>query len=260
MKQTIRIIARKVSVLAITIRYCRNWIPVSLARAGFIKGRFPVESRLGVKIKPWVSVRANWGSIFEPLLSDVYGVGKANNPDIILDVGANHGAFSALASFLYPQARVVAYEPNEKIWDLLDHNLQINGGQNVEVIHSALAADKRDVVFYDSGGGGSSSYVLPGENARKMQTTSLNQIEWRGARRLFIKLDCEGAEGEIIEWICRNLSALPANIQIAGEYHPWCPLPLPDAIQMLRNSGFTAEVQEKYGEEYLHANKVSDVR
>lgn len=260
MKQTVSNILRKFSILAITIRHCRNWIPVSLARAGLIEGRFPVVSRHGVKIEPWVSIRANWGSIFEPLLSDAYGIGRARNPDIILDVGANHGAFSVLASFLYPQARVVAYEPNEEIRDLLDRNLRINGRQNVEVIHRALAAESREVVFYDSGGGGSSSYVLPGENARKMQTTSLDQFEWRGARRLFIKLDCEGAEGEIIEWICRNISALPADIQIACEYHPWCPLPLHRAVQMLHAAGFTAEVQERFGEEYLQASKVPGAR
>jgi FkbM family methyltransferase len=248
-------IPRKLKIFFITIRNCRNWIHVSLARAGLCDGRFPVISRRGPKIMPWVSVRKNWESIFDPLLSDVYAIGMAKSPDVIIDVGANHGAFSVLASFQHPKARVIAFEPNSEIWALLDSNLRANGAIRVEVIHQALAAESREVTFYDSGGGGSSSYVLPGENPRTMTTTSLDKFNWNGARRLFIKLDCEGAEGEIFQWIAGHQADLPEEIDIACEYHPWCPVPLDTTMATLQKAGFSTRCENRFGELYLFASR-----
>ena len=248
------LIARKFNTLWITVRFCRNWLRVSLARYGIAFRRTGVTHRNGVTIRPHFGVRQAWGTIFEPMLADVYGIRRQALVDVVVDVGACIGAFSALAARTHPSARVIAFEPNPTALPALRANLERNGIRSVEVVERPLAATVREVTFAEAGaGGGASSFVQPGGNPRTMTTTTLGAIDWMGARRAFIKLDCEGAEGEIIEWICGNRSRLPAAVALACEYHPWCPVPIEASIRRLEQAGYIAERVMKFDEEYLFA-------
>jgi hypothetical protein len=69
-----------------------------------------------------------------------------------------------------------------------------------------------------------------------------------------VKLDCEGAEGEIIEWICAHLTALSLRIEIT-EYHHSCPIAFERLLQLLRESGFAAEHRRPFDESYIFATR-----
>ena len=87
-----------------------------------------------------------------------------------------------------------------------------------------------------------------------MPSASLETIDFSNAARVFFKVDCEGAEGEIIEWICAHRACLPASLRLACEYHPWCPVPLPDAVALLRRHDFSVETPVLFDEQYLFAS------
>ena len=67
----------------------------------------------------------------------------AAEPELIIDVGANHGLFTMLLAHLYPEAEVIALEPNP----LVVHMLRATVGarraaarrSRVRVLHAALA-------------------------------------------------------------------------------------------------------------------------
>nr|MBA3352127.1 FkbM family methyltransferase [Blastocatellia bacterium] len=104
------------------------------------------------------------------------------------------------------------------------------------------------------GAGGASGIVLQGDGpSTELESVSLGSIAFAPARCLFLKLDCEGAEGEIIERLCANLSRLPAKVNVACEYHHWCPLSLDDLLHLLRAHGFEAESRILYDESSLFA-------
>lgn len=253
----LRLVLRKLRVIRIVVTQCKNWLPVCLARFGVWRGPSLIRHRNGVAIELLGSLQNDWGQVFEPLLADVYEIASGDSIDVILDVGANVGSFTALAARCHPDARIIAYEPNDAVIPILKRNLIRNGISHAVVIPRPLAATSREVVFFDSGGGGSSSYVLQGENPRTMRTTTLDEVDWSNARHLFIKLDCEGSEGEILEWIAQRHEALPPRTSIACEYHSWCPVPIANTVRRLESIGFTVRQTSKFDEPYLIASRRS---
>ena len=56
----------------------------------------------------------------------MYDVGDCVNHSLIVDVGANIGAFCIAASRLYPQAQIICAEPSPETYFLLQWNLAEN--------------------------------------------------------------------------------------------------------------------------------------
>ncbi len=118
-----------------------------------------------------------------------------------------------------------------------------------------VTRDGREVLFSSLGsGGGSGIFLHDGGNSIALRSTSLATIAFETFRSLFLKLDCEGAEGEIIGWICAHKSTLPPDIIIACEYHHWCPIPLAEIIRELRAYEFSVEEKILFDETYLFAS------
>lgn len=60
--------------------------------------------------------------------------------DVFVDVGANIGYFSLLASKLVgPGGRVVAIEASPEVFDLLRRNLELNKAHNVRAVNVAIS-------------------------------------------------------------------------------------------------------------------------
>jgi len=249
---------RKLRTFAATVRACRNWPAIARARLEKSAPFSVLEFRNGLRLKPLPPLRETWGEVFEPAIADVYGVRKAS-PDFIVDVGANIGAFSCLAGYTNPQARVHAFEPSGKHADLLEENIALNRLSNVTVHRQAVTKDGREVIFADRGVGGASGIFLhEGGHLSKLCSVSLDCLDFSGTRSLFLKLDCEGAEGEIIEWVCANLEKLPPAITLAAEFHHWCPIPLERFGPVLQAHGFNAENRTLFDESYIFAHRTRD--
>ncbi|MEO6871050.1 MAG: FkbM family methyltransferase [Chthoniobacterales bacterium] len=144
-------------------------------------------------------LRATWGEIFEPAIADLYDF-RDTVPDLIIDIGANMGSFTCWAAYLRPKAVVHAFEPSEKHADWLEKNAVLNGLSNVGVHRKAVTNDGREVLYSHFDAGGSSGIFLHGEGrVEKITSTSLDCIDFAKSASVFFKIDCEGAEGEIIE-------------------------------------------------------------
>lgn len=73
------------------------------------------------------------------MFDDVYQVDRIKNPKIIVDVGANIGAFTVLVAKKFPGAKIVAVEPEPENVRLLKRNIALNKLTNIEVRQCAVS-------------------------------------------------------------------------------------------------------------------------
>lgn len=122
---------------------------------------------------------------------------------VIVDIGAGIGDFSLRAATAHPTNRVIAFEPFEESYRLLSRNLAENGASNVET--HAMAIGRRSGVAYLDLSGNEPLQIQSGE-ARdeagwmQVESLSLSDAFVRCAIETcdLLKLDCEGAEYEIL--------------------------------------------------------------
>ncbi len=132
----------------------------------------------------------------------------AHSQDVVYDVGANVGFFTAIAARLVgPMGRVVAFEPIEVNFNLLRHNTQLNGFTNVTANNFALAdrdgaADfllSKDATF---GGLADSAGKIENQAGKtEVKIFRLDSVVQHDSLPLpqIIKIDVEGAEEAVLD-------------------------------------------------------------
>jgi len=254
-REKITILFRKIKTLSYIISHCTNWPELLAMRLGITLKSNAIHLRNGLTLFVPPPMSQSWGALFEPAIADIYGI-RNEKWDVIIDVGSNIGGFSALAAFYHPKARIVAFEPNAEMKPYFKKNMKTNHLMNIELVCSPLTGDGRKVVFSTQENAGSSSLFLKGGgNPMEMKSETLDMVDFTDAKSVFFKLDCEGAEGEIIKWISRNIPKLPKRIKIACEYHPWCPVLIESTESILKHTGFICSRIVLFGESYLFAER-----
>jgi FkbM family methyltransferase len=144
--------------------------------------------------------------------------------DVVLDVGANIGYFSLLASQLVgPAGKVISIEASPKIHALLSENIAMNGITNVRAVNLAAAYEEGEMSIYaaDDANIGSSSTIPVEGNTRTgtVKAMSLHAIATPDelARVRLIKIDIEGAEQPVVRSIMENLALYSPDCEIALE-------------------------------------------
>ena len=141
--------------------------------------------------------------------------------DVCLDVGANVGVMTFLASTLVgPSGRVIAVEPNPDNVQLLCRGILVNGCTNVEVF--PLAASDRRAVFRLSGRSNTELLApgLPVEPGRLAQSVVLDDAFPDIARLDMVKLDIEGHEPAALRGMQRLMTTHRPTLLV--EFNPRC--------------------------------------
>jgi FkbM family methyltransferase len=142
-------------------------------------------------------------SVFEiAIRRDYFSLVKIKPDDVILDVGANIGVFTVIASKLVgSHGRVVAIEPNSESAKQLERNIALNRLNNVTVYRAAVTGAPGNVTLYTGKKAIFSSLFDVGGRAEEVQGLPLAEILTREKidRVDLLKIDCEGAEYEIFD-------------------------------------------------------------
>ncbi len=161
--------------------------------------------------------------------------------DIVIDIGANIGEFSMLATDVH-EARVIAFEPDDLEFRALEWNLRCRSG---EAIHRLLWSDSSDVSFFSANESGDSSVFRPGtaKRSERRQGTTLDEAMTRSSyptgRIKLIKLEAEGAEPEVLQGAEQTLARTEfVTADLGPERGPEQKTTLVDALEILQSHDF----------------------
>jgi FkbM family methyltransferase len=157
----------------------------------------------------------------------------------VLDIGANVGFFTLLASRLVGDAgHVFAFEPLPRNLYYLERHVRLNELTNVHIEAVAIAARSGNASFrtapHASMGG------LRDDGNLQVVTASLDNLvaEDRIPTPDFIKMDIEGAESEALRGASKLLSGSPLTVVLSThgyEQHELC-------SAFLKNVGFSLKL------------------
>jgi FkbM family methyltransferase len=152
----------------------------------------------------------------ELFVDEIYKFKSSSNTPIIVDCGANIGTSCLYFKSIYPNAKIVAFEADKTIANILKSNLYKNGIDDVNIINSAVWIDNNGIEFSNEGADGGSIYGK--DNLVRVNSVRLKDyIDSMGSIDL-LRIDIEGAEYEVLKDIKESLKVVE-NIFV--EYHSW---------------------------------------
>ena len=144
---------------------------------------------------------------------------EINPSDTVIDVGAHIGLFTLYASQFCNKGRIFSFEPVKENFELLLENVKSNNLEQVKIFNLAVSNSNESIKLYINDDESGHSMFSQSSKSTVVDSISLkkffddNHIEHCN----FLKLDCEGAEYEII----KNLpfSYFKKIDKIVIEYH-----------------------------------------
>ena len=143
----------------------------------------------------------------------------------VLDVGANIGYYSVLASlFLGDTGQVLAYEPNPENFTVLKKNIAINNCANIQAFQLALSNIDEEGFLYLSADNFGDHQIYDNNQDRNKQQISLVNGDIHAKHFLhkvdLIKIDTQGAEWQVLQGINQLIKNSLPQLQMIIEFSP----------------------------------------
>lgn len=235
-------IARRLKVLPLAARKTTSWARFVYNYAIGLRPRKPYVFRNGARVQ--LGRALDHAALIEIFLREDYGPIRDNS--IIIDVGANIGGFSVYAIGAARNVRVFAYEPWPPYFAVLRENVALNQQNgSVEYFNLAVAATAAARPLYIAGPGllfptFAPKFEAAAGRAEVVPCTTIGEIlaAHNLANADLLKLDCEGAEYEIL--LRMPIETLRKFRELRFEHHELGP-GHPNVEQLtahLRSAGF----------------------
>jgi FkbM family methyltransferase len=159
----------------------------------------------------------------------------------IIDCGANIGLSVIYLKRLSVDAEILAFEPDEKNFELLEKNIKSYGFERISIRKEAIWIENTNLQF--AGEGSMSSRI---DKAPSRVTTQVKAVRLKDllTRRVdFLKMDIEGAEFEVIKDIADHLHFVNnLFLEYHGEFrqNP----ELTELFSILTDKGFSYYIKE----------------
>lgn len=132
---------------------------------------------------------------------------------VIIDIGANTGLFSLRMKQRYPGSTLYCYEPFLKNFEQLSQNISLSKLENIEIFQKGVGGITRtEKLFLNKNNlGGHSLFEMEARSHEFVNVDIIgiaDLLSNLGQNRIqLIKMDCEGAEYEIIKGIDSRLAS-----------------------------------------------------
>lgn len=196
-------IITKIKILIKATNVFKNWYLYPLVYFSIIKRDYVIfETHSGLKIKLRTRSTDLMALTNVWLVEEYSGSNfRINANDVIIDIGAHIGLFTLYASQYCKNGIIFCFEPVDENYDILVDNITQNNLKNVKPFKSAVSKSESTITIYrnkDEAGHGMFSFT---SHALKVDSISLKKIIDENSINQcnLIKIDCEGAEYEIIE-------------------------------------------------------------
>jgi FkbM family methyltransferase len=215
-----RKIARRLGYLPRAMKKIRNWPTFMWHYALGLVPRNPYVFRNGAQLV--IRRGIDHVPIIEIFLNEEYG--RVPDRAVVLDLGANIGVFTVYATTTARDVRLYAYEPWPEFGAALQDNVRLNQQDKAVRFFDYAVASESGTRTLDFGG---ETFFFPtfvgasdtrGKGVQVRSTTLEEIIDSNQLAQIdFLKMDCEGAEYEIL--YSTPSSYLQRIRQIRMEYH-----------------------------------------
>ena len=170
--------------------------------------------------------------------------------DTIIDIGAHIGLFSLLVSQFCKTGKIFSFEPINDNFNLLVSNLKLNQTENIHPFNLAVSKNTSSVNLFLNSDQSAHSIFSSDSESVTIQSISLQRIldENKISSCKLLKLDCEGAEYEIIDSLPIEYFNKIENIVI--EYHLADSKPElgKNLITKIQDAGFKIKTREHHND------------
>ena len=222
-----------------------NWLEVSAAA---LRG----DELTHLRLRNGLEIESAEGALLVPLYKEIvykddYRLRSDPLPRgaVVVDIGANLGMFSLHVAADHGAARVLAFEPFPESFALLKRNAERNRLDAIQPIPLAIAGQAGTRELHMQGRHGVHSLFGTSGEAVRIECITLADAfaRFEISRCDFLKLDCEGAEYEIL---LDAPSEVYARIQRrALAYHDWITDHHHDElVQRLNAEGFAVTTRD----------------
>jgi FkbM family methyltransferase len=176
----------------------------------------------------------------EIFVDEIYSVNLPSRP-FIIDCGANIGMSVIYLKERFPDAEIVAFEPDEKNFELLSKNVASFQLNHVTIRQEAVWVEDTELTFKSDGTMGSKIDVVGTGNYAKVKASRLK--DFLNTKIDFLKIDIEGAEYSVLKDIESSLD----NVEnMFLEYHGNFDQnnELIEIFSILHNRGFAFYIKE----------------
>lgn len=203
----------------------------------FTEGEVEIGSGLKLRYADTASFLCAYDEIF---VNQIYKLDDQNRSAYVIDAGANIGLASVFWTLKNPSVEGLAFEPDPKIFAILEDNLK-RCQSRIRPVMSALGADEGKCSFESQGG--DSGRIRASENVKTIATNPMIEIQKTRLSNYMdqsvdlLKIDIEGSELEVLQEVQSKLSLVK---RIFVECHCFRGERdfLPEILGLLRDSGF----------------------
>ena len=196
-------ISEKFKILKKAKLVFENWIIYPLSYYNFIRDDFILFKTRSKKIMKLRKQSTDLMALTHVWLIEEY---KKENfeikpNDVVIDVGAHIGLFTIYASQFCTNGKIYSFEPVPENYELLLENIKLNNLDYVTTFNQAISNSNEPIKLFLNNDESGHSMFSKSSKSIIIDSISLqkffdkNKIE----RCDFLKLDCEGAEYEIIK-------------------------------------------------------------
>ena len=233
----------KIKIVKETIKQIENW-------------HTPIKLYLGISNKDDIVYFKNGTKCIVRNKSDAIAFFenyflKVNNPNkkfeikndhIVIDIGAHIGYFTMYAANNANQGTVYSIEPYKESFKILEKNLKLNNLTNVKSFHAAISKVTEQITLYiDKKNHIGNSIFETDETAESEKVDSFSLKDFVNNNKIekidFLKIDCEGAEFEILlnfdKELMKKINKISAEIHENGKTGS-----LDELVDFLRKNNF----------------------
>ena len=238
-----------------------NWITYPLSYYNFIRDDFIIFKTRSKKIIKLRKQSTDLMALTHVWLIEEY---KKENfeikpNDIVIDVGAHIGLFTIYASQFCTNGKIYSFEPVTENYELLLENIKLNNLDYITSFNQAVSHSNESIkLFLNNDESGHSMFS---KSSKSVIVNSISLQKFFDDNKIehcnFLKLDCEGAEYEIIKNL--PLEYFQKIDKLVIEYHMADSHPefLIELKEMLSQQNFKIETKKLFSDiGFLYAIKI----
>lgn len=172
---------------------------------------------------------------------------------VIIDAGAHIGLATIYFKWLYPEAKITAFEPNPELFKLLERNVNENKLTNVTLVPAALSkhrgtaslwVDATDWKWWSVGSLKPGAWNGEQKDQKEIvvETVKLYDFVQKMDRVDLLKMDIEGAESQVIRGLREQLDKVT---ELIFEFHPTVSGNLAELKAFLEKRGFQVRLGDR---------------